>query len=147
MDQDYPGIFTPEFSYKGKELLARVVDIYDGDTLTVVMKAPTDTFHKFRVRIEGIDTPEMRGGDKDAAVKAKAHLFELVTCSGMDMPKSKKEMIEFLDQNSHYVTLKCGDFEKYGRLLARVITKDGVDVASSMIGAGLAYAYYGGTKN
>ena len=55
---------TTPFSLSGKVVRSRVVDIYDGDTITIVAESSPRQFHQFKIRLMHIDTPEMRGGKK-----------------------------------------------------------------------------------
>ena len=53
---------------------ARVVSVYDGDTLTVDAEPWPDVTIRTRVRLAGVDTPEIRGkcqSEKDLAVRAR----------------------------------------------------------------------------
>ena len=55
--------------------IARVVDIYDGDTCTIVMKF-NNIYNKFTVRLNGIDTCEMKAKSGDN--KKKAYLISFL---------------------------------------------------------------------
>ena len=47
-------------TFKGWEVLAKVTDVHDGDTITVTAKLPGDTQpFQYKVRLFGIDTPEL----------------------------------------------------------------------------------------
>ena len=105
----------------------KVLSVYDGDTCTVAGWIPGGA-RKFKVRLNGIDTPEMRGGtkkEKDAAVKARDAL------SGRILGK--------------IVTLEDVGTDKYGRVLATVKC-GGEDICQWMIDEGHAKPYFGGTK-
>ena len=84
----------------------RVIKVYDGDTITIASKLPGlkhSPIYKFSVRLNGIDTPEMRGkndDEKEMAHKARDALSERIF--GKD------------------VFLKNVQTEKYGRLLCDV---------------------------
>lgn len=109
----------------------KVIKVYDGDTITIASKLPirNSPVYRFSVRLNGIDTPEMKTKDeneKEIAQKAKEHL------SGLIMDKM--------------VTLKEVKTEKYGRLLAEVYYKD-IHVNSNMVVNRYAVKYDGGTKN
>jgi len=45
---------------RNKRFLAQVVDVYDGDTLTVVPVTETEPWREVKVRLEGVDAPELR---------------------------------------------------------------------------------------
>lgn len=109
----------------------KVIKVYDGDTITIASKLPirNSPIYRFSVRLNGIDTPEMKTKDeneKEIAQKAKEHL------SGLIMNK----MVE----------LKKVKTEKYGRLLAEVYYKN-IHVNANMIVNRYAVKYDGGTKN
>ncbi len=107
-----------------------VIKVYDGDTITIASKLPYDAspLFRFSVRLNGIDTPEIRGKDeneKSIAKKARDDLSNLIL---------KKE-----------VTLKNVTTEKYGRILAEVYLGD-THLNQWMIDKRYAVAYDGGTK-
>lgn len=126
------------FSLKGQRYLAKVVDVYDGDTITVLLRYRLKTL-KFKVRMYGYDSPEMkprldipnRIQIKESAIKAKKKLSEMI--------------------NQRIVELDCGGFDKYGRLLATVhlrenCCKTSIDVNQWMVVNGYGYRYNGGRK-
>ena len=101
----------------------RTATAIDGDTLTVTSGGTTTGY---RVRVVGIDAPEIRGkcpAERALAAQAKQRLGEL-TAGG----------ITFLTDM---------DTDRYGRLLAQVFTRDGRDVADVLIAEGLARKYDG----
>jgi endonuclease YncB( thermonuclease family) len=82
-----------------------------------------------KIRLEGIDTAEMRSKDpilREKAEKAKASL---------------KEMIEGKE-----VYVKSLGIDKYGRSLATIYTQDGKCCNDIMKINNLAISYHGGTK-
>lgn len=108
-----------------------VIKVYDGDTITVANKLPiyhcNDTF-RFSVRLNGIDTPEIKGkndDEKEAAIVAKNALTEKIL--------------------HKYVVLKNVTTEKYGRLLADVYLGD-LHLNKWMLDNRYAVSYDGGTK-
>lgn len=54
---------TPAFTLAGCEGWARLVDIHDGDTVTVVTEVFKGQMHRLHVRLNGIDTREIRDPD------------------------------------------------------------------------------------
>lgn len=60
---------VPYFSLEGNSYTGKVVDVYDGDTLTVLTNID-NRLVKLRCRIAGVDTPEMKP-PKDAADRNK----------------------------------------------------------------------------
>jgi micrococcal nuclease len=132
MDLDYlDGIEykdTTVFTFPIK--YGKVVKIYDGDTITIAAKLPnTDgPIYRFSVRLNGIDTPEVKGksvAERDLAKQAKAALHELLY--------------------GKIVELRNVENEKYGRILADVYVGD-VHVNQWMITENFAVSYDGGKK-
>lgn len=103
---------------------------YDGDTLTVdIPKVPEILGHKMHIRINGIDTPEMKTEDK---------------CEKAQAIKAK-ERIHLILSQAKRIDLKDIGRDKYFRLLADVVA-DGVSLKSLLLKEKLAVPYDGGTK-
>ena len=125
-------IDTSQFSLKGETHRAKVVKVYDGDTVHIVLKK-FNQFFRFNCRISGVDTPELRTKntiEKQMGYMVRDKLSELI-----------------LDK---IVTVHCDDFDKYGRLLIRIDIMDSssnpIDISDWLISNEYAYAYGGGTK-
>lgn len=109
----------------------KVVKIYDGDTITIASKLENyidSPIYRFSVRLNGIDTPEIKGGSahqKELAMNARDALHQRIM--------------------GKIVTLKNISLEKYGRLLADVFL-EGEDICLWMISNNYAVAYDGGNK-
>lgn len=108
----------------------QVIKVYDGDTITIASKMPypESPMYRFSVRLNGIDTPEIKGKNADEKEIAKKARDEL---SALILNKS--------------VTLKNVQSEKYGRILADVYLED-VFLNDWMIEKKFAVKYDGGTK-
>lgn len=143
---------TPLFSLNGKKTFARVVNVTDGDTISVVLPI-FDNYFKFNVRLNGIDTCEIHSKNeiiKDKGLKAKYRLIELlcpfekinnIICS------TRKHIIDLFDKNICLIWLECLDFDKYGRLLGNIyIDNKTKNVSNILIEEKLAYKYDGSTK-
>ncbi len=108
---------------------AAVVQVVDGDTLRVRARIWLGTDVELLVRIDGIDTPEIRGKcarEKELAARARA-LTESLVAGGA-------------------VRLHDVRYGKYaGRVVARVVV-GGEDIADLLLAAGLAHAYGGGAR-
>ncbi len=124
---------------------ARFVDIYDGDTLTCVIKF-NNFFYKVNVRVAGIDTPEIRSTDKIQAYEARNRAFEILTGIKIYNNTTKQEIRDILDKNIYMIKLDCQKNEKYGRNLAVVYNLNGVNLGDQLIKEGHAKMYYGGKK-
>lgn len=119
---------TGWLSFRGQSIDAKVLDVYDGDTITVALPL-NKTFYKVKCRLMGINTPEIRTKDpveKKAGYEAKEWLCSAVL--------------------NELVVLKCGKWDKYGRLLCTVIKNSGEVINQSMISNGLAVKYTGKAK-
>ena len=99
------------------EYRAIITKVYDGDTLTADVDLGFKMCaKKIKLRLLGIDTPEVRSKDPDekvAALRARDRVRELC-----------------LDKEVIIVSHKKG---KYGRWLASVRVDDGVDLADLLI--------------
>jgi endonuclease YncB( thermonuclease family) len=142
-------IKTPEFTLNGTCTNGRLVDIIDGDSLSIILPV-FDNYYRYSVRINGIDTCELKSKNqenKTLALQARSCLLKLVT--GKDHPTtlSRQEIKQILNENVFVVYLKCLDFDKYGRLLAEIYTT-GSEVCFSqhLLHNKLAYKYTGQTK-
>ena len=132
-------------------MMVRVVDIYDGDTCTVVIKLH-DTYYKHSVRLCGIDTCEMKSKDainKQNAILARNRLYSMVTNTKLDDIKyTRNEIRKLLNNNVYMCYLKIQCLDKYGRFLGNLYTNDKSteNFSDIMIKEHLAYKYDGGTK-
>ena len=80
----------------------KVVKVVDGDTMDLDVDLGFHIVHRIRVRLADIDTPEVRGWQKDFGLQAsEAALYWL----------------EFSDKQLYVETKKTG---KYGRWLGRI---------------------------
>jgi endonuclease YncB( thermonuclease family) len=142
---------TPKFSLDGKREWARVVSVYDGDTIKIILPL-FDSYFKFDCRINGIDTCEMKSSladNKDRACAARNRLIELIT-RGQHKPGNKatrKDITYIFDENVYLIWVECLDFDKYGRLLIRAaLNENEKSLSDILIAEKLAYAYEGKTK-
>jgi endonuclease YncB( thermonuclease family) len=143
---------VPEFSLAGWRGWARVVSIYDADTITVVMPI-AGTYHRVSLRIKGIDASEIKSKSaevKALAFRARNRIYEL--CTGQvwgarDAIVAKSILDGELRKDVHVVWIECDTFDKYGRVLATVrCSEDGRSFADVLVSERLAYVYAGGSK-
>ena len=84
----------------------KVIKVYDGDTITISSKVPgliNSKYYKFSIRLNGIDTPEIKTNDnneKEIAIKARDFLKNLIFDKVIELKNIKTE--------------------KYGRLLCDI---------------------------
>ena len=103
---------------------------YDGDTCTVTIPDVHPVFGlKIRVRVAGIDTPEIRGkcaSEKSRAIKAR-------------------DAARTMMANAEQIDLRNVERGQYFRIVADVMV-DGVSLGERLIEAGLARRYDGGKR-
>lgn len=142
-------ISTPAFSLEGYNSNCRIVDIIDGDTIVIVLPL-FSKFYKFHIRLNGIDTCELKSKDenlKKKALKARERVFELV-CKNKCIENTRSYIQKYLKDNTVICWAKCSKFDKYGRLLADIYEDNNASTSVSyvLLEEDLAYAYDGGTK-
>lgn len=96
-------MFYKMYTYKIKG----IIKIIDGDTIDVLIDLGFEIYAQKRVRLYGINTPEVRTRDldeKEKGLAAKARLEELCETNGDD-----------------YLVLKSYGVGKYGRVLGEII--------------------------
>lgn len=110
----------------------RVIKVYDADTITIASKLPYNESPMYRlsVRLNGIDTPEMKGKGVTEEEKESARLA--------------RDFVANLVLNK-YVRLENIASEKYGRILADVYIGD-IHLNELLVKEQYAVKYYGGTK-
>ena len=118
---------TKPFSLKGELKEAKIVEVYDGDSCKAVFET-FNKYYKWTLRLERLDTPEL----KTPSVLESQFGFEV------------RDVLRGMILNK-VVKIKCGGFDKYGRLLAE-IWLDGLSVNQYLIDNEYAFEYNGGTK-
>jgi len=109
---------------------AKVISVYDGDTLTAELDLGMSIFRKCSCRLFGIDTPEVNSKiaeEKVSAQKARDRVRELVLGKSVTLQSVEKP-------------------DKYGRLLVKIWTQEGVCVNDLLLSESLALPYDGGAK-
>ena len=151
---------TPEFTLCGQTLQGKVVELYDADTCKIVLPV-MGTFFKFICRLSGIDTPEMKprkdkpNRDNEIlwAKRARAELLKLI-CPSDDsvfdnLDIKKDEIITHLQNNKNIITVRCMEFDKYGRLLVELFSSNTTTTTSFnqiLVEKNMAVGYDGGKK-
>jgi endonuclease YncB( thermonuclease family) len=149
----YDNNTTPHFSLNGQKMWGRVVSLYDGDTLTVALNVFTGVY-KFSVRMNGIDTCEMKSKNdknKELAKNARSRLLSLITekdISETSTWNDRRKINNILNKGMYFVWVECLDFDKYGRLLANIYLNENSteNFSQVLIKDKLAYEYKGDTK-
>ena len=116
--------FIPPIMY------AKVIKVYDGDTITVAARLPFagSPIYRFSVRLAHIESPEIRGGSKmetRLAIVSRDALHKLIF--------------------GKIIELKNNGKEKYGRLLADLYY-NGLYINQWMLDNNYAVMYNGGKK-
>ena len=138
---------TPELSINGLKTYGRLIDVYDGDTVKVIL--PTfGSYYKFTIRLNDIDTCEIRSKDKilqNNGIKARDRLFELVTNIKVI---TKNDIKKTLESDVYLVWVDCCNKDKYGRVLANIYKDNDTTKSFSeiLLEEKLAYKYEGKTK-
>jgi micrococcal nuclease len=121
---------TQRIEIQNVEVIAKVLDVYDGDTITVAADFfNCGIFFQHKVRFLGMNAPEIRTTrkkEKEYGMIARDYLRGLI--------------------DGHYVTLVIKDNrDKYGRTSAIVIFNK-LNICDHMIEAGHARSYTGGAR-
>jgi endonuclease YncB( thermonuclease family) len=106
-----------------------VVRLSDGDTFVARVRVASGADVEERVRLRGIDRPEMSARCRDEYVKAVAArdaLGALLRQGGVSVSEIGRD--------------------RYGRMLARVSTRDTADVSRALLAAGHGRPYEGGRR-
>lgn len=107
-----------------------IIKVYDGDTFYVrIPKYPAIIGENIAIRIDGIDTPEIRS--QLLAERQKAHMARNFVLNKLMCAKS--------------IVLKNIKRDKYFRIDADVFV-DGKNIADILVEEKLGYRYDGGTK-
>ncbi|MEP2935893.1 MAG: thermonuclease family protein [Gilvibacter sp.] len=101
---------------------AHIKDVYDGDTVTAVVDLGFLHYQEMKLRLYGIDTPELRGEERE---------------QGLIVRDIVREMILDKEVEIHSFKDKQG---KYGRYLATIII-DGLDLNQWLVDNGHATVY------
>jgi len=102
---------------------AKILDVYDGDTVTALVDLGFLHYQEMKLRLYGIDTPEVRGVEKIEGKKVRDIVREMIL--GKEV-----EIITYKDKQG-----------KYGRYLANIIL-DGVDINLWLVANGHATVYF-----
>ncbi len=120
---------TPRWEPKPDEQLARVVSVYDGDTVTLLASFG-GSLARCNLRLCGIDCPEMRGRGASERQAAEA-VRDVVRNECQD----------------RVCRVHAQGTDKYGRLIGDLETPGGRFVARFLLNEGLARAYAGGARS
>ncbi len=123
---DFDQYISNDFCYR-----AKVIACYDADTITCDIDVGFGIIlHKRKIRLLGINAPEMRGTEREEGLKSRDYLRGIIL--GRDIRlytvKPKRSNIDM--------------HGKYGRLLATVFL-NGINMNKKLVDSGFAkYAFY-----
>lgn len=137
---------------------AEIVDIIDGDTVAVRARIWPGQFVETRVRLRGVDTPEIRRPDCEAE-RAAGHQASAFTRAWLTAPlqadRSDAAAVKAASPAEpgsdgaassarsfapiSLLEIDLGSFA--GRVVARIEREDGADLSEALIGAQLAVVY------
>ena len=122
-----PGVATAADLIPGP-INARVVSVYDGDTLKVDAEPWPGLTARTSVRVAGVDTPEIRGkcqAEKDMAIRARDFVRTTVGAQ------------------VQLTSIRPG---KYAGRVVAVVWVDGRKLSELLIAEGLGRPYHGGRR-
>jgi endonuclease YncB( thermonuclease family) len=105
-----------------------------------------EKFFQIKCRLSEIDTPEIIGESHTQALVARNRVIQLI--ANIDAHNMKRNDVkEFFNTNNFYVYLKCGSFDKYGRLLVKAYTEhdflnEGECINKILLSENLAIPYF-----
>lgn len=111
-----------------------VLGVIDGDTLKVHLPGLPMELQPVKVRVRGIDTPELKG--KCASEKAAAKKAGAFT----------RSLIEMANTNSRPIQFSKIEWDKYGGRIDADVAIDGRSLADMLVSAGMARRYDGGKR-
>lgn len=112
-------------------IMVEVLTVHDGDSFTALAHMWPSQYVRAKVRVAGVDTPEMKGRCERERTLAR---------------EARKLTEKFLKSGAP-ITIRNVRHDKYGgRVDADVFDARGDSLARALTKAKLAYAYAGGTK-
>jgi endonuclease YncB( thermonuclease family) len=130
-------------TFEGQTLFAKVDSIYDGDTITIATRLKGEQFWLYKLRLLGLDTPEIRPSrdlpNRESHKAASRLVKERLTAK---IPPGSVIVVVFAKEG------------KYGRLLGTAYTTrrffgsyyKNKNINRWLIDSGYALPYDGGTK-
>ena len=120
---------------------AKIIRVIDGDTVEAEIDHGCSIFSKRKLRLSGMDAPELRGESRVEGMASASHLIKLITSNCLNLDSHGKLGTRLAEIYIQTMKDKAG---KYGRYIAILwgIDKDGelVDINQLMIDDGFAKA-------
>lgn len=106
------------------EYRAKIIGVYDGDSVTALVDLGFKINFTIKIRLKGINTPEIRGKERSEGLIAKARVVDLILNKDVIL-KTHKD--------------RTG---KYGRYLGEIFLKEGdISINQILLNEGLAKPY------
>ncbi|WP_222708009.1 thermonuclease family protein [Algibacter pacificus] len=102
---------------------AKIIAVYDGDTVTALVDLGFLHTQEMKLRLYGIDTPEMRGDEKVEGKKVRDIVREMILDKEVTIRSYKDKQ------------------GKYGRYLANIVLENGLDLNQWLLDNGHAKPY------
>lgn len=134
---DEPTFWTPPTD-RGDDYWrrARYVDHYDGDTITLTVDLGYRISVEERVRLIGIDTPELRGDERAAGLAAKDFVFDwMYRNQAWNADNDPSVLPEWP------LLLRSSKAGKYGRWLGEIWSGQGMCLNQDLLDSGHATIY------
>lgn len=134
----YNSQLIKKLELKNTEGYAKIIDIYDADTLTCILFF-RNIPNIVKIRLDGIDAPEMRPKSSDDIENVQEKALAII---------GKFALTKIITECDNIIYIKTKGGEKYGRTLADIFTdKDStLSINKILINLKLADNYYGKTK-
>ena len=140
------------FDFSGNKCLVKVVDIYDGDTCTVIFIFRRNLY-KYRCRLLGINATELKppleAMDRLDLIKraklSRDRLAQLILGEHL-LPGERSELRKRLSESHRLNWAIFHQFDKYGRLLIELCAEENPDpegktINQQLLSEGLVEAY------
>ena len=135
---------TPKHIFDGNKYYCKVIDVYDGDTITIALNLNGKQIYQYKVRMYGYDSPEMKPRKN---IKNRDIIIQ-------NAKIAKNELKRLILHKIVVIKIEKGTWDKYGRLLGTIYMKQGgltiksytFNVNQYMIENNYGYPYFGGTK-
>lgn len=136
---------TPFYRFDNKKFYCKVIDVYDGDTITIAVKL-NSKIYQYKVRMHGYDSPEMK---PRLSIPGRDEIIQKAR-------KAKEVLSELVLDKIVVVEIKKKSWDKYGRLLGIIyisvlpgvtMKSYNLNVNEYMIERGHGYRYEGGKKH
>lgn len=101
---------------------AKIIDVYDGDTVTAMVDLGFYHYQQMKFRLYGINTPELRGEEREKGLIVRDIVRSMILDKEVTINSFKDKQ------------------EKYGRYLANIII-DGLDLNLWLVENGHAEEY------